>query len=539
MKVADLATGVELGGRFRLTRLLGAGSYGVVWLADVIDGGHLPKQVAVKIYTQPQQSSATKVLLREAEVARGFEHDRLVRVFGAERIEGLVVMWMEHVEGGTLLSRLGTSDSPKAVSLDDALSWLSEIAEGLACLHAMNPPSVHGDLKLDNVLLDPILGARLVDFGQSREMPERFVATDGTGALPYLAPEVTGQSTEGEGRRCVPSDIYAFGVIAYRFLTGRFPRRTMTEVIHLAPFPRPIELNKSVPKALDGLVLKCLERKPVNRYQTGSELLAAIDSIRKTLMSEEAETVALPTAGEVVPTVADELAELGQKLVGKDQPEEAVQQLEAGMERISTSPRLLLVYAAAARATGRRETARLVYQRAIRWLEQHDASDEELRSAKEGCATLDVELKRFEDGVEGFAWLVERWPDRRRYRYQYGVALGLAANYRKALDVLQQLHEEGPPSALICAKIGFVHIQLNNYELATQYFNEALMLDAYEPTALYHMARMRAIQGRKDRAFAYLERLDSVQGAEDQAEELARLLGRPRGALRSEARART
>lgn len=528
MKVEELAAGVVLGNRFRLMRMLGSGSFGVVWVAEVLGDTDLPREVAIKVYSQPYQSSATRVLLREREIARQLDHERLVRVFGAERLDGLVVMWMEYVGGETLLSRLGTSDTPRGISVDDALGWLVQIAEGLAYLHALNPPVVHGDLKLDNVLLDPRIGARLADFGQSREMPERFVATDGTGALPYLAPEVLGRGTDGEGHRCVPSDIYAFGAIAYRFLTGRFPRRTFPEVMNLTPYPRPIELNKSIPESLDGLVRRCLEKRPEDRFQTGSEVLGELNTILQELVGANGKAVSLPSSGEPILTAADELAELGQDLVNNERALEAVAQLEAGMERVSTSPRLLLVYAAAARATGRREAARLAYERAIRWLERHDASDDDLRAAKEGCATLDVELKRFEDAVDGFAWLVARWPDKRRYRFQHGVALGLAANYRNALDVLKRLLDDGPPNALICAKIGFVHMQLNDYELATQYFNEALMLDAYESTALFQMARMRAIQGRQDKALAYLERLESVQGADDQAKELARLLGKQR-----------
>ena len=528
MKVEDLAGGVVLGGRFRLTRMLGSGSFGVVWAAAVLGESDLPREVAIKVYSQPYQSSGTGFLLHEREVARSLDHERLVRVYGAGRLDGLFVMWMEYVGGETLLSRVGTSESPKGISTDEALGWLGEIAEGLAYLHAMEPPIVHGDLKLDNVLLDPGLGARLADFGQSREMPERFIATDGTGALPYLAPEILGRGTDGEGQRCVPSDVYAFGAIAYRFLTGRFPRRTYPEVMNLTPYPRPIELNKSIPESLDALVLRCLEKRSEARYQTGSEVLAVLNGIRDELTRGDVEAVALPSAGEPILTVADELAELGQDLMNNERAVEAVAELEAGMERVSTSPRLLLVYAAAARATSRREAARLAYERAIRWMERHDASDDDLRGAKEGCATLDVELKRFEEAVDGFAWLVERWPDKRRYRFQHGVALGLAADYQKALDVFQELQADGPPNALICAKIGFVHIQLGDFELATQYFNEALMLDAYDPTALFQMARMRAIQGRKDKAFVYLERLESVQGAQEQAEELARLLGRPK-----------
>ena len=86
MRIDDLAAGVVLGSRFRLLKILGRGSYGDVWLADVLEAGGLPPKVALKIYHH--QERATRKLLEEARVATSFDHPRLVRVFGAERLEG-------------------------------------------------------------------------------------------------------------------------------------------------------------------------------------------------------------------------------------------------------------------------------------------------------------------------------------------------------------------------------------------------------------------------------------------------------------------
>ena len=524
MKVADLAAGVQLNGRFRLVKMIGRGSYGDVWMADVIDGSDLPAQVAIKIYQQPQQNRATQLLLKEAEIARYFDERHLVQVYGAERIDGLVVMWMEYVDGDSLLARLGPEDAPKPVSLDDAMSWLHNISEALAYLHSQDPPCIHGDLKLDNVLLDKVHGARLVDFGQSRFIEDRFVPTDGTGALPYLAPEVMGRGMEAEGKRYVASDIYALGVITFRLLTGRFPRRTLHEILNLTPFPQPSELNPSIPSSLDVLVLKCLEKRPENRYSTGATLLAAVDKARAE-MREGLGAMPLPAvAGERLPTVAEELLDLTKGLVEAGKPEEAVTRLEQAMQRISTSPRILLLYAAAARMVGKLDAAHLVYQRAIRWLRSNGAGDEELRDPIEGKAELDVLLKHYEKAVDGYAWLVERWPEKRWYHFRHAVVLGLAGRYHDSLAVLLKLHEAGPPTALVCAKIGFVNLQLSNTGLATQYFNEALMLDEFEPVALYHMARIRAIQGQSDKANRYLARLKQVDGAEHDAQELEMMI---------------
>jgi len=525
MRVADLATGLVLGGRFRLVRLLGRGSYGDVWLADNLADSELPAQVALKVYLQNQQGRAIRVLLEEAAIAQGFEHDRLVRVFGAGRMDGLVVMWMEYVRGPTLLERLGHEERPRAVTLEESLAWLRDIAEGLAYLHVQDPPLVHGDLKLDNVLLEPG-GARLLDFGQTRTIADRFVETDGTGALPYMAPEILGTTLDRQGQRCVASDIYACGVIAYRFLTGRFPRRSLPEVMNLTPFPRPLEINPSVPPSLDALVMCCLDKRPDRRYATGAGLLAAVEGLQARLQGPARAVTAPARRPEPITSLADDLERLATELLAQGRADEAVDRLEAALQRMSTSPNLLLVYAAAARAVDKLEVAHRVYQRLIRWLEARHAEPAALRDALEGRSELDVRLKHYDEAAEGYAWLAEHWPGKRWYRFRAGVTLGLAGRYRDAAKVLQGLHEAGPPSALVCAKLGFVHRQMGAVDLAVQYFNEALMLDRDEPVALAQMAEIRAIQGRMDKAGQYLERLEQVEGADDEVRRLRRRLGK-------------
>jgi serine/threonine protein kinase len=539
MKLADLSSGVTIANRFRLVDILGRGSYGDVWLAEVLrdgwpedsdDGGggngvEIPDKVALKIYQQ--QERARQKLLEEARMAVGLTHDRLVRVYGADSLDGIVMMWMDYVPGKTLLQRIGDDASPKTVFIKEVLSWIHDMAEALAYLHAIDPPLVHGDLKLDNVILNSDDKAQLVDFGQSRYIEDCFVETSGAGAWPYLSPEILGTNTKGYGKRYVSSDIYAFGVIVYRLITGRFPRRTPSEVINLSPFPRPIEINASVPPELDQLVIKCLEKRPENRFQTGAALLAAIIKLQENLNREEKDTV--PIAVDTVtttPTPSDELADLAMNLLNNGKVEEVLRRLEKAMQRMSTSPRILLVYAEAAKHAGRFDLSRAVYEKAWLWMKHNGCSDEELRSASEGLSELNIKLKKYDEAAKGYEWLAKNWPDNRWYSYRYGVALGISGNYQRSIDILQKLYESGKPSSLICAKIGLAYAQLNDPVQACAYFNEALMLDQFEPTALFHLARIRAIQGNTAKAFECLERLRDVEGADDQANELARYLGR-------------
>lgn len=526
MKLADISRGVVLGGRFRLVDLLGDGSFGYVWKAEVVanESGDLPQFVAVKIFKNVQ--SGNKYLFREAQLAQQFACDRLVKVYGCERIDGLPMMWMEFVEGESLYNILGTSDAPTPYPQAEVLGWLRDLAEALAHMHTANPPIGHGDLKLDNILIHPEHGAKLIDFGLSKPLEAKFVDTNGNGAYPYWAPEIIGRGETDPGKRCIASDIYAAGVIAYRILTGRFPRSSWSDCLRQVPFPRARDLNNSIPPALDSIVSKCLEKKPENRYQTGCELLAAIENLIEETKTSVA-VVQVPRPEHIpAPAAVDELLMFAQQLLTEGKVDDAMVRLESGMQRMSTSPRVLLVYGEALRRVGNYQTALTAYSRALRWMEQHGWSDEEKRDAIEGLGEVNIRLKRYEQAVGHFERLAESWPDHHWYRYRYGVALALEASdtkLRKSIEVLESLYRERP-SALIAAKIGKAYEELRQIGLAGQYYNEALMLDQFEPTALFQLGRLRAIQGRMDKAQECLDRLRQIEGAEDETAALVRLM---------------
>ena len=245
MKLENLCKGVVIDDRFKLEKLLGSGSYGHVWKARVMnqEESGLPEVVAIKVFKF--SDSSDRFLFREAQTAKNFDHDRLVKVFGTERIEGLPIMWMEYIPGDSLQKLVGDAHTPSPFPLEQVLDWLAGLAEGLAHMHMQDPPVSHGDLKLDNIIVDPNRGVCLLDFGQSRQIRDLFVDTNGNGAHPYLAPEILGREVGGEARRYASSDIYAAGVIAYRILTGRFPRSTMPEVFTQVPFQAPRALIAS------------------------------------------------------------------------------------------------------------------------------------------------------------------------------------------------------------------------------------------------------------------------------------------------------
>jgi tetratricopeptide (TPR) repeat protein len=310
-------------------------------------------------------------------------------------------------------------------------------------------------------------------------------------------------------------------------LTGRFPRPTLTEVHNLVPIRRPSELNSRIPRELEMFVLRCLESKPEKRFSNGKDLLGNLQRVSEALAaSAAADVTPAPAVVDYVASPAEEIAARARSLLGEGKVDEALQQLERAMQRMSTAPNMLMVYAEAAKRANRFDAARIVYQRVRAWLEQQGASEDLLRDPVEGLAEVQVHLKNYEDAVSGYAWLVERWPEKKWYRYRYGVALGLSGRYQSSLDVLLKLHADHPGLAALCTKVGFAYLQLKREKQAKQYFNEALMLDPHDAFALFHLAKLQALKGRPDLAENYYLRLLEVDDADDLAAELGRLLGK-------------
>ncbi|MBK7865429.1 MAG: protein kinase [Archangiaceae bacterium] len=278
-KSTFLRPGTEvLHGRFRVLELLGKGGMGEVYLAEQVSLG---RKVALKTLREDLslQPGMTERFKREALLLSSVDHPSVVRVIDFGEANSSYVLVMEFVEGENLALALrgGPFEAARAVRV------LKDIAEGLAEIHAKG--IVHRDLKLDNVLLAPIAGgerARLLDFGIARlaeaEGPGQQVTQAGMvlGTPEYIAPEqATGQKLDAR------TDVYAFGILAYRLLTGAhpFPGPSAREFLmqHISMEP-PALVVPGLPR-LEALVMACLAKKPDGRPASGAALLAALGKI--------------------------------------------------------------------------------------------------------------------------------------------------------------------------------------------------------------------------------------------------------------------
>jgi serine/threonine-protein kinase len=283
MPVAD--SGRVLGGRYRLGNLLGEGGMGRVFEAVPLAGGD---PVAIKLLKTELASAGSDLVERrfqvEAEAGGSIDHPGIVKVLEFSRShDGPSYIVMERLRGATLdeLRRAG-----KLASLARVVELIREVCAVLAVAHSRN--IVHRDLKPSNVFVHRPAkdGAvvKVLDFGIAKFLDrhgDRLTSTgEFLGTLLYMAPE----QTAGE-RVTAGVDVYSLGVILFEAIAGRVPfaGKGPMEIIRLhasMPAPALSTFRPDVSAELEGLVARCLFKKPENRFRDAGELAAALASVR-------------------------------------------------------------------------------------------------------------------------------------------------------------------------------------------------------------------------------------------------------------------
>lgn len=267
---------MDFGPRYKVEKILGEGGMGAVYKAQDL---HLKRTVALKLIRAGLSDNPMIVerFRQELLLASKVSHKNVLRIHDLGEHAGQQFISMAYVEGEDLhqlLVREGRLPLKRALSLARQLCAALEAAHGEGV--------VHRDLKPQNILLDGTDHVYVSDFGLAKSLEDDVTGMTRSGETlgtpRYMAPEQV-QSSSVDHR----ADLYALGVILYEMLTGDVPFggssafQVMYRTVHEQP-KDPQTLNPEIPDWLNGLILKCLEKDPANRYQSASAVLADLEA---------------------------------------------------------------------------------------------------------------------------------------------------------------------------------------------------------------------------------------------------------------------
>jgi hypothetical protein len=254
---------------YELIDELGRGGMGIVYKALHLG---LKRVVALKMIRAGSRADVadTSRFRTEAEAVARFKHPNIVQIYEIGTHDGMPYFSLEYAEGGSLAKKLaGTPQPPReSAALVETLARAMHTAHGAGVIHR--------DLKPANVLLTDAGVPKIADFGLAKRLDEEGQTMSGAlvGTPSYMAPE----QAEGKTKEIGPAaDVYALGAVLYECLTGRPPFKGAThlETIEQVKTQDPVaprQLNPKVPRDLETICLKCLQKEVRKRYPTAEEL---------------------------------------------------------------------------------------------------------------------------------------------------------------------------------------------------------------------------------------------------------------------------
>jgi serine/threonine protein kinase len=274
-------------GRYQIQETLGRGAMGVVYLArdPIIDRRLALKTLRVDLDAEMTEEFRER-FFREARAAGRLSHPGIVTIHdvGEDAESGLVYIAMEYIEGRDLKQLMAAGESPRP---SEVTRIIAEVATALNYAHSMGV--VHRDIKPANIILTSDGTAKITDFGVARlESSNLTVEGQFIGTPNFMAPEqISGGKVDGR------SDLFSLGVVFYTLLTGQrpFAGATMHEVtlrIMQDTPALPTAVVQGLPAAFNPIILKCLQKDPDRRFQTGGELAQVLSALGRSLVHRDA-----------------------------------------------------------------------------------------------------------------------------------------------------------------------------------------------------------------------------------------------------------
>jgi serine/threonine protein kinase len=259
-------------GKFQIIGPLGKGGQAATLLAFDPD---LHRRVVLKLYHQARTASEQDQVLREGQALARVRSPYVAQCYSAERHGDCPFLVVEYIRG----QNLAELQRHRPMSLAQALEIVSQLAEGLAAVHACG--LLHRDIKPGNILIGDDGKPRLVDFGLATTLASDDLAKI-SGTPAYMAPE----QARGDAERIdARTDLFGLGAVLYELVTGRPPYQAPDKlaVLKLAQAGRvlpPVQIQPTIPRALNQMCLRCLAADPANRYASAAQLQEAIRQLR-------------------------------------------------------------------------------------------------------------------------------------------------------------------------------------------------------------------------------------------------------------------
>lgn len=267
--------GRVLAGRYEIIEEIGSGGMAVVYKAKC---QLLNRFVAVKVL-RPDLQNDEEFVRRfnvEAQAAASLTHPNIVSIYDVGNEDGLHYIVMEYIEGKTLKEYI---EEKRILPWREASDYAIQIARGLEQAHKNS--IIHRDVKPHNIIMTADGVMKVTDFGIARANVQATVTCEDSaiGSVHYISPEqARGGYTDKR------SDIYSLGVVLYEMLTGRVPfdsdRPVTVAIMHLQEKPvMPRELNLSIPRPIENIVLKAMTKEVSARYKSATDMIRDLQSV--------------------------------------------------------------------------------------------------------------------------------------------------------------------------------------------------------------------------------------------------------------------
>ncbi|MBR2860786.1 MAG: Stk1 family PASTA domain-containing Ser/Thr kinase [Clostridia bacterium] len=256
-------------GKYEIISKIGTGGTSIVYKARRLADD---KIVAIKVIRDELDNineHERRFRLEAAALAK-MSHRNVRRILAVGQWDSSLYMVTEYIDGETLKDIIAEEG---ALNVKKAVDYALQIVAGIE--HAHRRDIIHRDIKPQNIIVAKDGTVKIVDFGIARmtsQTTRTMAGKDVVGSVHYLSPEQA-RGTQIDAR----SDIYSFGILLYQMFTGRVPFDGSEPVsiamkhINQTPEP-PISVNPSIPKGINDIILKCIQKRPDARYQTASLL---------------------------------------------------------------------------------------------------------------------------------------------------------------------------------------------------------------------------------------------------------------------------